>query len=178
MRQLAFVFDPDRCIGCNACRVACQLHKGLPAETSLRLVSSHERGVFPEVSQHNLSIACNHCERPACAAVCPTGALKKREADGVVWLDGTLCNGCERCLGACPYGAPQRAPGGIVKCDFCTEKTRRGEPPVCVETCVGGALGFGWLDELESREHKLDRNVEGLPSPEWTRPSIRFLQRP
>ncbi len=176
MTQVAFVFDPDRCIGCNACRVSCQQHHQLPAATSLRLVTSHERGRFPDVRQHNLSAACNHCERPACMAVCPVGALSKRATDGVVGIDRARCNGCERCVAACPYGAPQPSPAGVVKCDFCSARTQRGEPPVCVETCVGGALTFGVLEQLDARPD-LTTTLEGFPDPMWTRPSTRFVVR-
>lgn len=177
MTQLAFVFDPDRCIGCNACRVSCQQHNHLAPDTSFRMVTAHERGRFPDVAQHNLSVACNHCERPACVAVCPVGAMNKRASDGVVWIDRARCNDCARCVGAYPYGAPQPSPTGVVKCDLCSSRTLRDDVPVCVETCVGGALGFSTLAELDARAD-VSKTVEGFPDPTWTQSSTRFVVHP
>jgi len=57
-----------------------------------------------------LNTACNHCEEPDCLPSCPTGALYKREEDGIVDVDSTFCVGCRRCEAACPYGAPQYDP--------------------------------------------------------------------
>jgi anaerobic dimethyl sulfoxide reductase subunit B (iron-sulfur subunit) len=178
--QLGFLLDTSRCIGCQACRVACQVHNATGPEVAWRQVTSHEEGRFPDVARHHLSVACNHCERPACAEVCPVGAIRKREADGIVLLDSERCNGCGRCLGACPYGAPQRVPesGRVSKCDLCHARLERGLEPVCVETCVGGALRVGPLDDLGALApgRTLLRRIDGFPDPDWTRPAIRFLR--
>ncbi|MBI4518812.1 MAG: 4Fe-4S dicluster domain-containing protein [Deltaproteobacteria bacterium] len=180
MNQVAFLLDLDRCIGCHACRVACQVHNDTTPEVNWRQVMSREAGRFPEVVQYNLSLACNHCERPACMAVCPTDVIVKRERDGIVFIDANRCNGCERCLGACPYGAPQRVPGQdrVSKCDFCWARQDAGLVPVCVETCVGGALQFGRLDQVEqlAAGRQLHRRSDGFFDPDWTRPAIRFIK--
>jgi anaerobic dimethyl sulfoxide reductase subunit B (iron-sulfur subunit) len=65
---------------------------------------------FPDVFAYKVNMSCNHCAEPACLPTCPTGAIWKREEDGIVDIDSTLCIGCRRCEAACPYGAPQWTP--------------------------------------------------------------------
>ncbi len=178
-QQIGFLVDTSRCVGCNACRVACQTHNETGPEVNWRQVTVYLQGTFPDVSRHTLSLACNHCAEPACMKVCPANAITKRADDGVVILDTDACNGCERCVPACPYGAPQKLPGRakVSKCDFCTSQRAQGLPPRCVETCIGGALQFGPVDTFERRAggRPLLREIEGFPDPSLTRPSTRFL---
>ncbi len=47
-----------------------------------------------------------HCQEPACASVCPVGALKKT-AFGPVLYDAKKCIGCRYCMLACPYSVPR-----------------------------------------------------------------------
>ena len=42
-----------------------------------------------------------------CVAGCPTGAMHKREEDGLVVVNQDVCVGCRYCELRCPYGAPQ-----------------------------------------------------------------------
>ena len=46
---------------------------------------------------------CEHCLNPACVAVCPSGAIYKREEDGIVLVDQNRCRGWRMCISACPY---------------------------------------------------------------------------
>jgi Cu/Ag efflux pump CusA len=43
---------------------------------------------------------CEHCLNPACVATCPSGAIYKREEDGIVLIDHRL----RRCFPALNYG--------------------------------------------------------------------------
>jgi len=88
-----------------------------------------------------------HCFQPACADACPVGAISKREADGVVLVDKTLCTGCRACLDACPYDVPQfGADNQMLKCDMCIANCETPDndfrAPPCVRTCPTGALGL------------------------------------
>ena len=48
-------------------------------------------------------VMCFHCDEPACATLCPVGAISKGE-DGIVLVDQHMCTGCEICVHGCPYG--------------------------------------------------------------------------
>jgi anaerobic dimethyl sulfoxide reductase subunit B (iron-sulfur subunit) len=77
-----------------------------------------------------LSIACNHCDEPVCVSGCPTGAMHKREEDGLVLVDDNICVGCRYCEMRCPYGAPQFDAQAKVmrKCDGCLDRLEK----ICV----------------------------------------------
>jgi len=177
MTQLAFGFDPRRCVGCHACTVACAQSHGLPAGMSWRYVEK----LPPHVGEGDLAFlswSCLHCAEPACLLACPCEAYVKRPEDGIVIHLDDRCMGCQYCTWACPYGAPQYdATVGLVrKCDFCVERLEEGLAPACVETCFGGALTFGTLEELESRG-AIYVWAPGLPDPGLTQPSLRLYSQ-
>src|SRR5690606_41794692 len=41
---------------------------------------------------------CEHCLNPTCVAACPSGAIYKREDDGVVLIDQEKCRGWRMCV--------------------------------------------------------------------------------
>lgn len=139
-RSLGFLFDPNKCIVCNACVTACNEHYGnLNWRTLLTFQNGNKVGV---------SIACNHCDEPLCMKVCPAEAIHKDDM-GIVYIDGKECIGCGYCQWACPYEEPKFNDQGVMtKCDLCRERllTKKGLP-YCVEACPTGALSFGWLDK-------------------------------
>ena len=73
---------------------------------------------------------CYHCEDPWCVRACPTGAMQKREKDGIVFVESPLCVGCKSCIAACPWGVPQWDPATnkVVKCDYCKDRIDVGTP--------------------------------------------------
>lgn len=95
------------------------------------------------VFAYNLSIACNHCEHPKCAGVCPTDAYIHRK-DGIVYIDPNKCMGCGYCAWACPYNAPRYnfELGQMTKCNFCFDNIDAGLPPSCVAACPMRVLNF------------------------------------
>ncbi len=82
---------------------------------------------------------CEHCLNPACVAACPSGAIYKREEDGVVLIDQNRCRGWRQCVSACPYKKIyfNWETRKSEKCIFCYPKTENGEPTICSESCVG-----------------------------------------
>jgi anaerobic dimethyl sulfoxide reductase subunit B len=179
--QMGFYYDQTRCIGCHACAVACKDKNDLPAgDVHWRQVRLIEKGRYPEVRLLRLSLACNHCARPACAEACPAGAIRKRAEDGIVVVDRAQCLGGDVCgrfgLGACPYAAPQF--GGepsprMQKCDLCLDLLEAGEQPACAAACPMLALEARPLREMDGGL-STTITTEGMPDPSPTQPSIRF----
>ena len=68
MGQKAFYFDMKKCAGCHACEIACRDRNALYNVGELfRKVDLYEGGKFPKPWMYILSIACNHCAKPACS---------------------------------------------------------------------------------------------------------------
>ena len=177
-RQLAWVFDLNKCIGCQTCSVACkvlwtqeeqgaehqwwmtvntkpgagtpkdweQMGGGYDARGKMQLGKlptpeefgggwdynydevlrgGHGRSVhlqktagsrswgmnwdedegggeFPNAYFFYLPRMCNHCTEPACVEACPSGAMFKREEDGLVLRDEDRCQSNQACAQACP----------------------------------------------------------------------------
>ena len=165
--QIGFLVDQSKCVGCKACEIACKNRNQLGVGPRLREVIQVESGTYPDVTVMNLSMACMHCGKPACMAVCPAGAITKRSEDGVVLVDQKKCIGCRYCFFACPFGVPQyRQDGTMIKCDFCQEFLAIGKDPACVATCMYDALHYGTLAELtEMARQKTATNLAQATQP-------------
>lgn len=144
-RRWTLGIEVDRCIGCYGCITACKMENGVPLGSFLnRVTKVGPMGNFPQVEMRYLFQTCVQCRRPSCLEGCPAGALSQRE-DGIVAIDPDRCSGCQECLERCPYGALAYVPeqGHVMKCHLCAHRLDRGERPMCVETCMTGALIFG-----------------------------------
>ena len=101
-RRWGMAIDLRKCIGCNACTVACIAENALPPGIVYRPVVKEEIGTYPNVTKRNLPKPCMQCDEPPCVEVCPVSATFKRE-DGIVAIDYKTCIGCRYCMTACPY---------------------------------------------------------------------------
>lgn len=118
-KQLGFYYDENKCVRCLGCEVACRVANEVETGVKWRWLSDVWGGEFPNVTRKFYSNSCLHCEKPSCAAACPTGAISKRPEDGIVIVDKAKCNGCKDCFEACPYGIPQFGKDGkMQKCDY------------------------------------------------------------
>ncbi|MHC9510599.1 nitrate reductase subunit beta [Kangiella sp. M94] len=90
---------------------------------------------------------CEHCLNPTCVASCPSGAIYKREEDGIVLIDQEKCRGWRMCISGCPYKKIYYnwKTGKSEKCIFCYPRIEAGMPTVCSETCVGRIRYLGVL---------------------------------
>lgn len=148
MIQYGFYFDAQRCVGCRACEVACQMWNGAKQTAKWREVTSIERGDYPHVTSINVSLACMHCADAPCAKACPRQAIAKTTEAGIVVVDQKRCIGCMLCLWACPFGAPQLGTSGkMEKCQFCEDRPLDMKR-ACEEICPTGAIVSGPIAEL------------------------------
>lgn len=104
-------------------------------------------GQFEKTFMMYLPRLCEHCLNPACVASCPSGAIYKREEDGIVLIDQDKCRGWRMCVSGCPYKKIYYnwKTGKSEKCIFCYPRIEAGQPTVCSETCVGRIRYLGVL---------------------------------
>ncbi len=121
-------------------------------------------GQFENTFMMYLPRLCEHCLNPSCVATCPSGAIYKREEDGIVLIDQINAG-----AGVCVSAAARTKiyfnwkSGKSEKCIFCYPRIESGQPTVCSETCVGRIRYLGVLlydaDRIEdaaSTEHETD----------------------
>jgi Fe-S-cluster-containing dehydrogenase component len=159
--QLGLVIDQERCIGCEACTVACKNeNQGAVGFMRVRTQDAVRKdvpaGTFPDLRMTFMPLVCNHCENPPCAEICPLGAITKRQ-DGIVVLNQEACDGCRACVDACPYAAISfdEEKEAAEKCNLCVHRIDRGLAPFCVVCCEGQAIHFGNLNDPEQEAGRL-----------------------
>ena len=174
------VVDLRKCIGCQACTVACIMENDVPEDSFRTHVSVYEvlqdRG---DPAMVMLPRLCNHCDNPPCVPVCPVEATFKVEGTGEVLVDASRCVGCAYCVQACPYDARfiNHETQTADKCTFCFHRTSAGLLPACVETCVGGARNFGDLNDPDSEVARMlrDNPVSVLRPEMHTNPNVYYI---
>jgi molybdopterin-containing oxidoreductase family iron-sulfur binding subunit len=181
---MSLLIDLTRCIGCDACTVACKQENGTPADVFFARVLNVEAGTYPDVKRVYLPLLCNHCENPACLKACPNKAIFRRD-DGIVLIDQDQCKGTGACVSACPYGniiltekdnwylnedepyekdfvKPRIKENKARKCTLCAHRVDEGLEPACVVACPTTARIFGDLDDPNSKisRYVIDQKVE------------------
>lgn len=180
------VADPNKCIGCRTCEVACVVAH---SDNNIFISKSTDIDFNPRLSvvkTANVSapIQCRHCEDAPCANSCPNGSIVNKE--GVVYIEQSTCVGCKTCLIACPLGAIElvsqynngekvlqsglmvadsdklQAKERIVanKCDLCIGREKGA---ACIEICPTNALRMIECNEInKSIEAKRKQSAQEL----------------
>jgi Fe-S-cluster-containing dehydrogenase component len=153
--------------------LACRIENGRADTEAWRRVLPLNLRRSPSGPTYFLSVACHHCEEPACLKGCPSGAYEKRP-DGIVVHHEELCLGCRYCEMSCPFGTPQydAAKGVVSKCHLCAHRVDMGRPPACVTACPTEALQFA--ASVETIAGDTAAFVPGFVDPAGCRPLLRF----
>ncbi|MCK9248874.1 MAG: nitrate reductase subunit beta [Solirubrobacteraceae bacterium] len=102
-------------------------------------IEDQVRAEYEQAFMLYLPRICEHCLNPACVASCPSGAMYKREEDGIVLVDQEKCRSWRYCVSGCPYKKVyfNHKSGKAEKCTLCYPRIEQGQPTICSETCVG-----------------------------------------
>ncbi len=138
--------DPEKCIGCLTCSLACSFEH----EDEFNLSLARIKPIWLQELARFIPFTCQQCEKPLCMEVCPRNAISKDPNSGLVVVNEDLCIGCFSCFYACPFGIPvissfRRC---MIKCDWC------GGDPQCVKECPREALTFEECDESAIKKQK------------------------
>ena len=108
----AMAVDVDKCTGCQACVLACQVENNIPLNTQDKFernrsmswirVERYWEGEFPNIKARFIPIMCQHCENAPCEPVCPVFATY-HNAEGLNVQVYNRCVGTRYCANGCPY---------------------------------------------------------------------------
>lgn len=205
--RFGMAIDISTCMGCHTCSVACKMSNNLPNEVWWTNVKTDggegmdtARGEYPgSLYRYYHPVSCQHCSKPACVEVCPTGASYVNEENGLVNITTEECIGCGSCITACPYNvrtlydsellysvdftvgeidSPAHVEGTVGKCTGCANRLERDLAPACMNLCPGRARYWGDLDDPESDVSTFikGKEYEKLLEASGTEPNVFYVK--